>query len=56
LAPEPDTPAVIGSRYPTELTIQAPFKRLAFRLALAVSCLLAFFVLARMYTRLRQSD
>jgi hypothetical protein len=56
LTPDPDSPAVIGSRYPTELTIQAPFKRLAFRLALAVSSLLAFFVLARMYTRLRHSE
>ena len=53
IAPQPDTPALIGSTHTIQATLEAPFKRLLFQLALAICGLLAFVLLLRMYLRLR---
>ncbi len=56
LAPAVASPAVMGSRYPTQIVIRAPFKRLALRLAIGLSSLLAVVVILRTVVRLRTQE
>lgn len=48
------SPAIAGSRYPVRIVVDAPFKRIAFYLAVSLSCLAASFLVFRMYSRLTQ--
>jgi len=52
VAPNPPTPAVVGSKHRVILRVEAPFKRLLFYLAAIISTILIIFFLARMYSRL----
>lgn len=51
--PEPATPAVIGSRYPVTVVVEAPFKRLLAILAITTSSVLAVVLLCWMVAKLR---
>ncbi len=53
ILPSPESPALVGSTHSIQSTLEAPFKRLLCHLALAVCSLLALFLIARMFLRLR---
>lgn len=53
IVPSPETPALVGSTHAIQATLEAPFKRLLCQLAIAISSLLAFFLMVRMFLRLR---
>ncbi|MCA9076493.1 MAG: VWA domain-containing protein [Planctomycetaceae bacterium] len=56
LRTDPPTAAVQPVSYPLEIAVRAPFKRLAFLLAVSLSGLLTFLLLTRLYVKLRSTD
>ncbi len=52
----PVTPAIVGSRYPIDITVIAPFKRLLFLFAMTLSPLAALILFAWLFAKFRQSD
>lgn len=52
----PVTPAIVGSRYPVDVTVIAPFKRLLFLFAMTLSPLAALILFAWLFAKFRQSD
>lgn len=53
VSPPSGVAAVIGSRQPVRVRIEAPFKRLVFYLAVGISLVIALLLMLRMYLRLR---
>lgn len=49
------TPAISGSRYPVEITIRAPFKRLLFWTAITLSPIVALFLIGWLWMKFRQA-
>lgn len=56
LQSNPPTPAVQSVQYPLEIVLRAPFKRLAFLLAVSLSVLVTVIMLLRMYLNLRKTE
>ncbi len=56
LRTDPPTAAVQPVQYPLQIAVRAPFKRLAFLLAVSLSVLLTVIMLMRLYLKLRSTD
>lgn len=56
VSPPAGAAGVVGSRQPVRVRIEAPFKRLAFYLAVAISLVIAIFLIGRMLTKLTTTN
>ena len=56
LSSSPVTSAIVGSRYPVDVTVTAPFKRLLFLFAMTLSPLAALILFVWLLAKFRQSD
>ena len=54
LRPSRSTPAIVGSRYPVDVTVEAPFRRLFFLFVIVLSPLIFCLITARMFMKFRQ--